>query len=170
MDVVYISELCRLLILIVLVSSAYTKTTDIGSFATSLADDFYVPVAYSRPVALAVAGLEWLAFFSVLSGGSWGRVGAILAVVLFVVFSAVMLEAILKRRRVFCNCFGRTKHPVSSLDLLRNTLYVAASGFYVLNAPYEIPGGLLAQLSLILAAALCFLLSSSMHEIKNLLR
>lgn len=171
MDVVYyISELCRLLVLIVLLSAACTKMMDIAGFATSLSNDFHVPVAFSKPVAFGVVGIEWLAFLGVLLDGSRGRVGAGLALLIFIAFSAVMLEAIIKGRRVLCNCFGRSKQPISSVDLLRNTGYVAAAGFYLLNAPYETPGGSLAQLALFLAAVLCFLLSVSMHEIKNLLR
>ncbi len=168
--VFYLSELCRLLVLIVLLSAAYAKTMDMTAFAASLSNDFHVPAAFSRQAAFCVVVVEWLAFLAVLLGGSHGRIGAGLALLLLIAFSAVMLEAIVKGRRVVCSCFGRSTHPISSIDLLRNAGYIAAAGFYLVNAPYEMRGGWWAQISLLLAAALCFVVSVSMHEIRNLLR
>lgn len=169
MTLAYLSEICRFFLVFILLASAWGKTANSGRFAQSLATDFQVPVALSMPLTWAILGLEWCAFGLLASAGPWARVGGGLALLLMIVFSAVMLEVILRRRHAYCHCFGRSTHPISALDLARNSLYIASCSFYLLNPVSTPSSGLQAQLSLVLVAFIGFFLSIRLHELKQLM-
>ena len=142
--------------------------TRVGAL-TLPADDFRVPGALGRPLAIASAGSEWLAAALTLAGGTWARIGVALALLLFTAFTAVVAEAVIRKRQAFCSCFGRARHALSTLDLLRNAFYLLACGYYLLQAPVPI-AGVLAQVALLMVAVLCFLISISLNQIRQLLR
>jgi len=168
-EAVYLAEACRLLVLVVLVFAAATKSVDIARFATSLTDDFRVPGALGTPLAIAIAGSEWLAAALTLAGGTWARIGVALALLLFTAFTAIVAETVIRKRQAFCSCFGRARHALSTLDLIRNAFYLLACGYYLLQGPVPI-AGVLAQLALLMVAVLCFLISISLNQIRQLLR
>lgn len=170
MDPAYLSELCRFLLTIVLTTSAFGKTAEFRGFVASLADGLGMPASLGRPVALGVVGGEWLAAAGLMLGGTLGRAGAGLALLMFTAFSAWMLAAIVSGRRLACRCFGRAAHPVSWLDLARNALYIAAAAFCLFHhsAPLSASGPLVRP-SLFLAALWCFLVSIHLREITRLL-
>jgi len=170
MEAVYLAEACRLLVLVVLVFAAATKSVDLPQFATSLTDDFRVPGALGMPLALAIAGSEWLAAGLTLAGGTWARLGVALALLLFATFTAIVAEAVIRKRQAFCSCFGRARHALSALDLIRNAFYLLACAYYLFQAPASITAGVLAQLALLMVALLCFLISISLNQIRQLLR
>lgn len=166
----YLGEICRFLMVIVLGAAAYTKASDLRGFTTALTDDFRVPARFAKSVALVVIASEVLAPAGLLLGGSAGRAAAWLALITFICFSAIILEAVINRRRVFCSCFGRSSQPVSSLDLVRNAIYIGAAVVYLAQVHQGFSGSLLAQACLLMTAALAFVLSMGLHEIRNLLR
>lgn len=170
METAYLAEACRYLILLVLVVAAWTKMADIDRFATSLVDHFRVTSNAAKPLATAIVATEGLAGALVLSGGERSPVGVALALLLLVVFTGVIVEAIVRKRQAYCSCFGRAAHPVSPIDLVRNTVYILACSVYLLNTPYLAPIGAMTHLALLLAAALSFLISIHASEIWQLLR
>lgn len=171
MDPLHVAELCRLLVVIVLVASALAKSANMAAFAASLESDFAVPAALGRPGAIAIAAAEWAAAMAMLSGGDWARFGAGLALVLLVVFTAAVAQVVVMKRRVACQCFGQSGHTLSWLDLARNTIYLVAVAVFLLwGGTTPVPGGLMAQLLMGLAAGVCFLVSISLHDVRNLVR
>ena len=170
MEAVYLAEACRLLVLVVLVFAAANKSVDMPRFAMSLTDDFRVPAALGMPLAIVIVGSEWLAAALTLAGGAWARIGVALALLLFVGFTTIVAEAVLRKRVAYCSCFGRARHALSALDLLRNAFYLLAGGYYLFQAPMPLAAGVPAQLALLMVALLCFLISISLHPIRQLLR
>lgn len=167
---VYLAELARLLLIVTLLAAALGKSADVGQFARTLADDFRVPQRLSHAAAIAIVGAEGLAVLLLLLGGVAAAIGAALTLTMLLVFSAAMLEVVLRRRRVYCQCFGRASRPVSALDLLRNAFYIAAAVLFLVNWPAAPSVSLLSHAALLLAATVCFLVSMHAHEIRDLLR
>lgn len=170
MDTLYLAELCRWLTLIVLVAASMAKATDLSGFALSLSKDFYVPDALARPIAVAIVGVEWLAAAGLAVGGASARVAAAVALLLFIVFSLAIATILVEKRRVSCRCFGASSETLSPIDLGRNAVYIGAAGGYLGMDVGPAPGGLAAHLLLAMGAGLCFLVSTSMHDIRNLAR
>jgi hypothetical protein len=169
-EAAYLAEACRLLVLVVLAFAAATKSVDLPRFATSLKDDFRVHDALGMPLAIVIVGSEWLAAALVLAGGDWARFGAALALLLFATFSAIIAGAVIRKRQTFCSCFGRARHPLSALDLVRNAFYLLACTYFLFRAPTSIAAGAMAQLALLMVALLCFLVSINLNQIRHLLR
>jgi len=169
-EAIHLAEACRLLVLVVLVFAAATKSVDIPRFAASLIDDFRVPAALGTPLAIAIAGSEWLAAALTLAGGTWARIGVALALLLFATFTAIVAEAVIRKRQAFCSCFGRARHALSAHDLIRNAFYLLAGAYYLFQVPAPIASGVVAQLALLMVALLCFLISISLNQIRQLLR
>ncbi|MBA3486224.1 MAG: hypothetical protein H0T88_03370 [Lysobacter sp.] len=165
----YLAEACRLLLLVAFVSAAWTKTIDLAAFSASLVDSFRVPTELGKALAVVIASAEWMAVALMLSG-AWSRAGVGVALLLLVAFTAAVAGILIEKRQAYCSCFGRSRHPVSPVDLIRNSLYILACGFYLLHAPPPMPVGLLAQSALLMLAVPCFLISISLNEIRLLLR
>jgi methylamine utilization protein MauE len=163
----YIAEAGRMLVLVVLAAAAWTKTADLGGFAASLSDHFRVPARASRPLAVGIAALEWLAAALLLAGGRATRAGLVLAAGLLLAFTVVLAEALLRGRQAYCSCFGRTRHPLALLDLARNGFYLSACAFGLLVVtPASL--GWVAQAALLLVAVFCFLVSSHLEDLRQL--
>lgn len=163
----YIAEASRLLVLVVLVAAAWTKTVGVGRFAASLTDHFRMPVRAARPLAISIAVLEWLAAALLLAGGRATRAGLVLAATLLLVFTMILTEALLRGRHAYCSCFGHSPHPVSPLDLARNAFYLSACAIGLLAAaPVAIDWA--AQAALLLVAMFCFLVSSHLEDLRQL--
>lgn len=165
----YLPEACRLFLLVAFVSAAWTKTVDIAGFSASLVDSFRVPPEFSKALAVTIASAEWIAVVLLFSG-TWSRAGAGLALLLLVVFTTVVAGVLIGKRQAYCSCFGRSRYPVSAVDLIRNLLYILAGSFYLLHASLPMPVGLMTQLALLMVALPCFLISISLNEIRLVLR
>lgn len=170
MTATYISEACRLYIVLVLAASVAGKATGLEAFRETIGELFAVPPGWTRAVALGVIGAEGLIALSLLAGDDWARLGMAAALALFAVFSSVLLAALVQRRAVSCNCFGGRNHPISAFDLVRNAMLIGACGAYLLAAPAA--GGLGAAAYLLLSgvAVILFLISTKLDDIAPLLR
>ena len=167
---IYLAEIGWLLVLIALLVAASSKSRDLRRFADSLGDDFQVPGNISMLVAIAIVAAEWLAVVLLMLGGPARQWGMGLAGLLFILFSVVIAAVLWRKQQVFCHCFGRARKPLSGVDLIRNSIYLAACVFYPLHGQGVAIGEPMAQLALIMMAVVCFLLSISLGEIKQLLR
>ena len=170
MTAAYLSEACRLYLVLVLVASSAGKARAIGRFAETLEALVHLPAPWSRSAAVAIAGLELLVALALLAGGPVAHHGMAAALALFLAFTAVLLVALARRRDVSCNCFGASDHPISGWDVVRNLLLIAACATGLLLGP---SGEALAAggwLLLLGAAVIAFLLSTNLHRIAPLLR
>ena len=86
---------------------------------------FGVPAWSARPGALLLPAVE-LAVAVLLVPGATARVGAIAALALLVVFSAVLARELVRGTAVGCNCFGALSSPRASRALVRNAVLAGA--------------------------------------------
>ncbi|MDQ3288588.1 MAG: hypothetical protein M3Q42_10095 [Pseudomonadota bacterium] len=170
MDALHLAELCRWFVAVVLLAAAVAKIADLTGFAASLSNGFSVPDVLSRPLAVGIVGAESVAAAGLAAGGESARWAAVVALLLLVVFSLAIGTVLLMKRRVSCRCFGASTQTLSTVDLGRNAIYIAAAAGYLWLEAGRAPGGLAAHLMLALGAGLCFLVSISMQDIRNLLR
>ena len=161
----YVSEACRLYILIVLAAAVAGKAAARRDFRDTIAELFHLPERAARAAALLVVGAEGLIAVLLLAGGGWGRWAMIAALALFALFTAVILVALVQRRSIMCNCFGGRGHPISFYDVVRNAALIAACGFYLGQGPAAHPLAPAAWLLLAGIALLAFLVSANLNEI-----
>lgn len=163
------SEICRLLILLTLLLSSYHKLCDWRGFAASLVEDFRVPKQFGIVSAIVIIAIEALTALMILSGEPWQIVGLYLAAALFLLLSLVLARVLYHKQRVFCQCFGRSRYPISSLDLLRNGIYFFVAVFAaIVDAAIALTW--LEQAMLFLIALPIFLLTIHLNELQWLLQ
>jgi hypothetical protein len=165
-----LSEACRLYILVVLFAAAAGKARALGRFAGSLEALVHVPARWSRSAAATLAALEFLVALALLAGGAATHLGMAVALGLFLVFTAVLLVALVQGQTVSCNCFGEGGHPLSAWDLVRNGLLLAACAAWFLIGPPEAALPLGARLLLLGAAVGACLLSMNLRKLASLVR
>ncbi|WP_375771509.1 redoxin domain-containing protein [Archangium gephyra] len=170
MTATYVSEACRLYILVVLFAAALGKARALGSFAGTLEALVHLPARWSRSAAAAIAALEFLVALALAAGGAAAHHGMAAALALFLAFTAVLLVALMQRQTVSCNCFGAGDHPLSAWDLVRNLLLIAACAAWFLLGPPEAALSPGAWLPLSGAAVMAFLLSTNLHRLARLVR
>ncbi|MBA2237870.1 MAG: hypothetical protein H0W24_04105 [Lysobacter sp.] len=165
----YLAETCRLFLLVAFAFAAWTKTVDTAGFSASLEESFRVPARLVGPLTAFVIAAEWIAVALMLSG-AWARAGVAMALLLLLAFTTAVAAIVIEKRQAYCSCFGRTPHPVSAVDLVRNSLYILACGYYLLHAASPASIELVAQSALLMVAVWCFLVSIRLNEIRLLLR
>ena len=170
MTAVYLSEACRLYILVVLLASAAGKARAIGSFAETLETLVRIPARWSRHAAAAIAASELLVALALIAGGTAAHRGMAAALAMFLAFTAVLLVALVQRQTVSCNCFGAGDHPISAWDVARNLLLISACAAWLLIRPPAVSLGPGAWTLLAGAAVIAFLISTNLRRVAALLR
>lgn len=170
MTAAYLSEACRLYILVVLFASAAGKARAIGRFAETLEVLVHLPARWSRSAAIVIVASELLVALALVAGGVAAHRGMAAALVLFLAFTAVLLIALVQRQTASCNCFGASDHPISAWDLVRNLLLIAACATFLLLGPSAVGLTLGTWLLLLGVAVIAFLISTNLHRIASLLR
>ena len=166
----YLSEACRLYILIVLVAAATGKAVARRDFGDTVAELFHLPERPARAAATLVLAAEGLIALLLLAGGGLARFAIAAALAMFASFSAVILVALVQRRSITCNCFGGRGHRISLFDLGRNAALIAACGVYLGHGPAAQPLAPAVWLLLAGIALLAFLVSTNLNEIALLAR
>lgn len=166
----YMAEACRLYIIIVLTCSAAAKAGAMESFRDTIGELFHLPRAWVRHAARATIAVEGSIALGLLAGGILARAGMAAALALFAVFTIVILIALLQRRAVDCNCFGRSNHMISATDIVRNTLLMAACGVYLAPGLPDASLALTAYPPLIGVALIAFLITIHLNEIARIAR
>jgi hypothetical protein len=165
----YLSEGCRLYILVVLLASAAGKARAIGRFAETLEALVHLPARWSRIAAVAITASELLVALALVDGGAAAHHGMTAALVLFLAFTAVLLVALVRRQTVSCNCFGASDHPISAWDLVRNLLLISACASWLLMGQPGVALSLGERILLLGATVFAFLISTNLHRIAPLL-
>lgn len=167
MTAAYLSEACRLYILVVLFASAAGKARALGRFAGTLEELIHLPARWSRSAAAAITASEFLVAVALLAGGPPARYGMAAALAMFLAFTAVLIAALVQRRTVSCNCFGASDHPISAWDVVRNLLLLTACSAWLLMEPPAAAIAPGAWLLLLGAAVAAFLISTNLHRIAH---
>jgi hypothetical protein len=170
MTAAYLAEACRLYILAALLASAAGKARALGRFAETLEVLVRFPSRWSRRAAAALTTSEFLVALALAAGGATAHVGMAAALAMFLAFTAVLLAALVRRQAVSCHCFGASDRPISAWDLVRNLLFIAACGTWLLLGPREAVFSWGAWFLVWGAAVIALVLSTNLHRISSLLR
>lgn len=120
MYVPYLLLFCRLVVLVAFALSFVSKAQDFDAFKRSIDEFALVPTKLHTITALAflIGEATTVAFTAI--GGQFLLPGLLLAVVLFLVFTAALTSVLLRGISTSCSCFGPTSNMVSWYDVLRN--------------------------------------------------
>jgi hypothetical protein len=103
-------EAAALLTGLVLVGAGQAKVLAPGTFAAQIAEYRVIPKPMTRVSARVISSLELLAGAMLVVGAfayqPLRRMGAVLALLLFVLFLAALVSAFARGRKIACACFG----------------------------------------------------------------
>jgi hypothetical protein len=103
-------EAAALLTGLVLIAAGQAKVLAPGTFAAQIAEYRVIPKPLARVSARVISSLELLAGAMLVVGAfayqPLRRIGAVLALLLFVLFLAALLSAFARGRKIACACFG----------------------------------------------------------------
>jgi uncharacterized membrane protein YphA (DoxX/SURF4 family) len=97
--------MARIVIGCVLITAALSKIGAAKEFALQIENYDTLPIGWENLFAITLPWLELVAGLSVLFG-VWARSGAWLAVLLMVVFTAAVVQALARGLNIECGCFG----------------------------------------------------------------
>lgn len=133
-EYLYLNEIIRLSIGMVLIMAAYSKTLDVQQFRETLVTTFHFKQGVSYVIAPVVVVAEWAIGLTLLINApvlSWAMVAAL---VMFVTFTILVSIFLYRDGLVKCNCFGAQQRPVSIFDMIRNCFCILAICFHLATA------------------------------------
>jgi|SRR5579883_82239 hypothetical protein len=169
----YIQMFCRSVVLLVFIISFASKVSRIATFQQTITSFALLPRRFSRSAAYLFLLAEALVAMLVLLGGPLLLPGYLLASALLLLFCAALLSVIIRRISTTCSCFGPTTTPVSAIDIVRNTGFIACSfgGCLTLTGPVHLDALDLAAWALSGLCALVFVgIWTQLGEIVRLFR
>lgn len=166
----YVAEACRLHVLLVLIAAVAGKLAGMADFSDTIAALIPLPVPGVHVIAVAVAGAEAAAALLLAAGGSWARAGMAAALILFILFTAAILIALVQGRTVQCRCFGGRGHALSSHDVARNGVLMAACAVYLRYGAPGVPIDAAGWVLLAGIAVILLLVTLNLDEIAMLAR
>jgi putative oxidoreductase len=126
--------IARLLLAAVLVVAAIAKLRDPQAFAQDIANFRLLPASVVPLTAAALPGIE-LVLGAALALGIWTRGAGVAATGLMIAFTIAIGAALLRGIDIDCGCFGSHGQPATWWTFIRDTGFVAASGFVAWRAP-----------------------------------
>ena len=169
-DSIYLNEIIRLFIGMVLLMAAYSKTLDIAQFKETLVSSFHLNKKLSNYLAPLLLIVEWAISVILLVKAPWLELAMLAALLMFIVFTTVVSFLLYRDGIVKCNCFGEEQRPASIFDMIRNTACILAILHYLFTPTIDSPlslenGVLLFGVSLSLTFVMV-----NFHEIVSILR
>lgn len=173
-----LAELARMLVLIAFAFAAAAKSRAPRAFADDLQRSFSAlnPVA-ALALAVLILIAEWAIVVAIFAGGDMAQFGALAALGVLAVFTAVVAWSVAFDRGLVCRCFGGAAgHRMNAYDLLRNLLLMAAAAWAWAFAPSgDASDALMAQswplaLATVSLATIGVLLVTSLQPVAALLR
>jgi len=151
----YISEICRLYVVVLLLASAAGKSFAFDEFEWTILDATHVSQSTARAIAVGIIAAEYLAALMSAIGGAFAQWGMVTALLLSVLFTAFITTMLVQGKAVRCNCFGgATTEMISRLDLVRNGVLAAFCAIYLLLGRDPVTSPSAAVTLLLLAVAL----------------
>lgn len=134
----YLMMFSRLVIGITFAMSVVGKLWDFSAFKTSIENFRLLPKGLVLPVALISILFEIVVIIFVGAGDQFLYFGFGIALILLLIFTIALITLLIRKIKVSCNCFGKTKDPVTSYDIVRNGVFIlcALTGL-VLSAQAE---------------------------------
>jgi hypothetical protein len=140
----------RLLLAAVFAVAALAKLADPSGTRASLRG-FGLPAWAAGPGVWALPFVE-LAVAGLLVPADTARVGAVAALALLVVFSAVLARELVRGENVNCNCFGALSAPSASRALVRNGVLAGAMAAVAVAGPGRVISAAVAAAAVVAAA------------------
>jgi len=166
----YLASFCRLTLGLLFLYSFASKVRNVPRFRDTVTAFRLLPETLTGPATGAVLATELAAGTLVLLGGSTVGAGYALATVLLLLFTGVLIGALVRRPGVGCGCFGRDERPVAPADLVRNAglLALAAAGWWNARTSPTAPLSPADVVVLLLAATSLLLFWTQLAEIVEL--
>lgn len=125
--IAYVQIFCRSVVLLVFAISFVSKVRARAAFQQTITTFALLPRQFSGPVATLFLTAEALVVVLTILAGPFLLPGYLLAAGLLLLFSAALLSVLIRRISSTCSCFGPTTTPISSIDIVRNTGFIACS-------------------------------------------
>jgi hypothetical protein len=125
---IYLLLFCRVLVGAVFLLAVIGKVRDLTAFRDAVATLVGVPTRAARALSIGVVAAEATVTMLMFGGTPQFTVGFGAALVMLSAFSLVLGTAVVRGRRVACNCFGGRAKPVTGADLARNVVLIACAG------------------------------------------
>ena len=125
-----------------------------------------------RPVAVLVIAYE-LVLAGLLLSGAASRETALAGLGLVAAFALVSALALLRGRKIECNCFGRSETPLGRDTLVRAGFLAAALVVYAVSARGAWPAGLeewVSSLALVVGCGLAFVWAVRLPALATIVR
>lgn len=132
-EFVYLNEIIRFSIGILLVVAAYSKTIGYRAFIDTLQSSFHLNRALSLIIAPTVIAVEWAIGVTLVVYPAMVYWAVSAALVMFLFFTLAVSFMLFRDGFVKCNCFGAEDRPVSLADIVRNIICILAMLFYLMT-------------------------------------
>lgn len=119
---VFIADSIRCAVAGLLVYAAATKLADVRAFRRNVTGFVKVSDASARYLAPVLIGVEAALGSALAFEGAWRTAWLSTALLIFLVFTGLLVRAHAGRDVVKCSCFGEGERPVSAHDVARNVL------------------------------------------------
>jgi len=118
---------CRGVLILVFLFSFAGKVRHMAIFEQTITNFALLPGQQSRPVALLFLLAEALVVVLLVVAGPLLLPGYLLAAALLLLFCVALLSVLIRHISTTCSCFGPTTTPVSPIDIVRNTGFIACA-------------------------------------------
>lgn len=123
----FVAEICRYYLILILVIAAIQKTIYFTDFKQSLSQWFTLPLKAVSTLAFTVVLTEFTLAIGLISQQML-PIWLTGCLILFSLFTLLMLNVLIQGRRVKCSCFGpASDRPLMWHDLLRNVVIIACT-------------------------------------------
>lgn len=160
-------SLCRYVTAVVFLLAAVSKVTKLKSFRSNLSESFHLPVWSTIFIAFIIIFIEFSLAVWLLVWSDSTKLAMLMALMLMLVFCAVLAAVYWYKGPVRCNCFGEQHRTFSSSDLARNLLITCATCFYLIMPEFDVRQSM--SLPLLTAAVLISVVLIHLHEVVELL-
>ena len=123
----YLITFSRLVTGFVFALSVVGKLRDFAAFTASIKDFRLLPKRLVLPFALIGILLEIAVVIFVAVGNQFLFFGFGIALMLLLIFTVALITLFIRKIKVSCNCFGKTKELVSGYDVVRNIVFIACA-------------------------------------------
>lgn len=123
----YLIVFSRLVIGITFAMSVVGKLRDFSAFKASVENFRLLPKALVLPVAILGILFEITVILFIVLGNQFLLIGFGIALMLLLIFTIALISLLIRNIKVSCNCFGKTKDPVSGYDVVRNIVFIACA-------------------------------------------
>ncbi len=121
----YTLMFCRITIALAFAISVFGKAQDITAFQEAISDFQILAPDWSKTAAWVFLCAETCGVLLMVIGGGLLLPGFLLAALLLLTFAVALVLVLLNKRRISCNCFGRSQRRISPYDVVRNLLLTA---------------------------------------------